>query len=86
MCHRAFPGRTNILGITPECARLIIMLARPPIQLARCKDVRRHVEVDRACHGIDADFIAILDQGNRAAIGGFRTDMANATFSPMPSP
>src|SRR5690606_4688226 len=51
---------------------------RLPLGPAFGQYLLRHVEVDRAGFGIDADGVAILDQRDRATFGGFRADMADA--------
>src|SRR3546814_7823097 len=78
MRHRTLIGRTDVLGIAPECSRLIIIGAWRPCSTPVCQYGFLHHQVDGASIGIDGDHIPILNQGDRATVSSFRTNMTNA--------
>src|SRR5690349_5088602 len=71
-------GIAHGLGVAPDRARLIVMLARLPGLAPRYHFAFADRDADDALLGIDGDHVAILDQPDRAADGGFRPDMADA--------
>src|SRR5688572_28808293 len=76
--YRALICGPDILGITPERARLVIVDPRPPFGPAYGEHILGHLQVDRSRLGIDTDDVAILDQRDRPALGRLRADMADA--------
>ncbi len=78
MRHRALDGRADNLGIAPQRAGLVIVLARLPGLAALGEHSLVDQQVDRARFGVDADLVAILDQRDRAAVGRLGPDMADA--------
>src|SRR5581483_11867036 len=69
--------RPNLLGIFPERARRVISLARAPFGFAFGEFCVAQFYVKGSDDGVDLDDVAIPEQADRPANGGFRPDMAD---------
>src|SRR5690348_14970069 len=78
MGHSTVLGIAHGLGITPDRARLVIMLARLPGFAPRFHFLVADINADHAFFRVDGDHVAILDQTNGPADCRFRPDMADA--------
>src|SRR5216683_938139 len=78
MGHGPSHRRPNLLGIFPERARRVIRLARHPLGLAFRKICVSQFYVKRSHDSINLDDVAVLQEPDGAADGGFRPDMADA--------
>src|SRR3546814_5679109 len=67
MGHRAVMGIADGLGVFPQRARLVLVLAWLPLLLARRHLPGRTIDAEDALDRIDGDDVAILDQTDRAA-------------------
>ena len=76
--HRALARRADVLGITPQRARIVIVAARPPCLAPLSQDVLGDFEFDRPGLGVDGDDVTLDNQRNRAAVRRFGPDMADA--------
>src|SRR5581483_9258541 len=70
--------RPNLLGIFPERARRMVSLARAPFGFAFREFCVAQFYVKGSDDRIDLDDVAIFQQADRSANGGFRPDMADA--------
>src|SRR5262245_24524792 len=78
MGHGALPGRPHLLGVFPQITRRESGPARLPRFGARLELSLAELDVEGALHGIDGDDVAVAQQRDRPADGGFRADMADA--------
>src|SRR5437763_4060840 len=69
---------SNLLSIFPERARRVVSRASGPFGLALGKLLVAQFYVKGTGDRVDLDDIAVLEQPDRAADGGFRPDMADA--------
>src|SRR5499427_606114 len=101
MRHRAVNGGTHLLGVLPQIAGAVIVLARLPLRLALGEFLGGQFHVQRTLHRVDLDDIAVADQPDRTAdrrLGPTwptqnprvapenRPSVISATFSPAPWP
>src|SRR4029079_17116057 len=78
MRHRTVDGGTHLLGVLPQIAGAVIVLARLPLRLALGEFLGGAFHVERTLHRIDLDDVAVADQPDRAADRRLRPDMADA--------
>src|SRR5579872_3229934 len=78
MRHGTLLGVPHGLRIAPQGARLIIALPWCPALAALHKLGLLELERDGAGRRVERDDVAIAHQGDRAALGGFGSDMADA--------
>ena len=78
MRHRALVRRADALGVFPQSAGGKVCLARAPVCFACRQNVRFNHEVNRAGIGINANGVAIFNQRNGPALGGFGANMPDA--------
>src|SRR5690348_4134633 len=71
-------GRPNLLGIFPERTRRVIRRSGAPPGFAFSQLFFTQFYVKCPGHGVDLDDVAVLKQPDRAAYGGFGSDMADA--------
>src|SRR3546814_14654754 len=70
MRHRTLIGQTDVLGIAPECSRLIIIGAWRQCSTPVCQYVFIHHQVDGASICIDGYHIPILHHALPASVFG----------------
>src|SRR5579885_1012280 len=68
----------DLLGVFPQIARRVAVLARLPLTLALGEFLGRQLDVERALLGVDLDDVAVADEADRPADRRFRADMADA--------
>src|SRR5215831_2367767 len=71
-------SRPDKLRIFPDCAGIVVGLARLPDGTSSGQLAIRQHDVDRALFSVDHDRIAVLQQPDRAANRRLRTNMADA--------
>src|ERR1700730_4552994 len=76
--HGALLGVADGLGIAPDRARLVFVLARLPALAALGELGVAQGDVDGALIGVDGDDVAVADQRDRAADSRLGPDMADA--------
>src|SRR5258706_11332002 len=81
MRHRALLGVADRLGVAPQRARLVLVLARLPRLLALGQLGVAELDIERARLGVDRDHVAVLQERDRSADRGLRPDMADAEAS-----
>src|SRR4029079_10518227 len=69
---------SNLLSILPERTRRVVSRTSAPFGLALGELGVAQFYVKVSCHRVDLDDVAILEQRDRAADCGFRSDMADA--------
>jgi hypothetical protein len=69
---------SNLLSIFPKRTRRMVSRASAPFGLALGELLVAQIYVKSTGDGVDLDDVAILEQPDRAADGGFRPDMADA--------
>src|SRR4051794_38677006 len=69
---------SNLLSILPERTRRVVSRASAPFGLALGELLVAQFYVKGTCDRVDLDDVAILEQPDRAADGGFRPNMADA--------
>src|SRR5262245_40839096 len=70
--------RSHLVRIFPQHAALIGIGRWLPGLAPFAQLGRTHLDIERALLCIDGDDVAVLDQADRPADGGFRSDVANA--------
>src|SRR6478735_9631431 len=78
MGHSPIHRRPNLLGIFPQRTRRVVSLSRRPLGFTFGEFGVGQFYVKRTDLGVDLDNVAILQQGDRAAHGRLRPDMADA--------
>src|SRR5579864_7850276 len=74
----AVARRTDLLGIFPKVTGGESVAARLPRRTAALEFVGAQLHVQTAAARIEANDVAVTHERDRAADGGFRTDMADA--------
>src|SRR5262245_48637652 len=78
MADRPLLGIADGLCIAPQRARLVVVPARLPGPTPLLQFGLREVDAEDALAGMGINHVAIPEQTDRPAHGGFRSDMADA--------
>src|SRR3546814_17967041 len=73
MRHRTLIGRNAVLGIAPECSRLIIPCAWRPCSTPVCQYGFLHHQLEGAALGIDGNHNPLQNPADRATLSNFST-------------
>src|SRR5512139_2719461 len=77
LANRSGVGRGDDLGVAGQPAGLDLRLRRAPGRLAVGQFTRVDQQFQLALRDVEADTVAIFDQGNRPSLCGFRGDVAD---------